>query len=61
MSDTPDAYQVIPNKLYLSAHESRQETERAIGKYKGLFFFSTSEPESYRGYCKVSTSKPVYE
>jgi hypothetical protein len=45
-------YPVVPGQLYLTSHSTKENIVRAIEGHPELLFFSTPEPESYRGYCK---------
>lgn len=46
-------YPVIPEKLFITTHVCRAQTQREIQKHSDLFFFSSREPESYMSFCKV--------
>ncbi|KAJ1472656.1 hypothetical protein T484DRAFT_1839417 [Baffinella frigidus] len=45
-------YPVIPEKLFITTHVCRAQTQREIQKHSDLFFFSSREPESYMSFCK---------
>jgi len=47
-------YPVLAGQLYFTSHSTSEDIVQAIQERPELLFFSTTEPESYRGYCKVS-------